>query len=166
MKDLVIRPPKENESSFIHKLLLELAEFEQISSSVIASPESTHKALFSKDPAAHSIIALIDNKIVGVAIYFFNYSTFLGRRGLYLEDIYISEKYRGSSIGTQMMVQLAKIANELDCGRMEWTVLDWNVKAISFYNSIGAVILDDWKIVRMDKDSIYKLSVSNNPTVT
>ncbi len=166
MKDLVIRPPKENESSFIHKLLLELAEFEQISSCVIASPESTHKALFSKDPAAHSIIASIDNKIVGVAIYFFNYSTFLGRKGLYLEDIYISEKYRGSSIGTQMMVQLAKIANELDCGRMEWTVLDWNVKAISFYNSIGAVILDDWKIVRMDKDSIYKLSVSNNPTVT
>ena len=165
MKDLVIRPPKKNESPVIHQLLLELAEFEQISSSVIASPESTHDALFSKDPAAHSIIALIDNKIVGVAVYFFNYSTFLGRKGLYLEDIYISENYRGSSIGTQMMVQLAKIANELDCGRMEWTVLDWNVKAISFYNSIGADILDNWRIVRMGKDSIYKLSVSNNTTL-
>ncbi len=166
MNDLIIREPKENETQEIHQLLLELAEFEKISSTVIANQESTHNALFSNKPSAHCLIALLDNEIVGVAIYFFNYSTFIGRRGLYLEDIYIREKYRGKGIGSKMMVSLAEIANKSNCGRMEWTVLDWNNKAISFYENIGAEILEDWKIVRMNKDSICKLSNRNNLTVT
>ena len=136
---------------------MELAEFEKILDSVYSTTESTRDALFGNKPSANAIVAIIEEKIIGVAIYFFNYSTFVGKRGLYLEDIYITPEYRGNGIGTMMMIELAKVASKNNCGRMEWSVLDWNTKAIEFYNSLGANVLMDWKLVRMNENSIEKL---------
>ena len=165
MSELTIRVATEKDAGTLLKFIKELAIYEKAEHEVLATEQTIKSSMFSDDSNVHALICELDGVAIGSAIYFYNYSTWLAKPGLYLEDLYISENYRGSSIGTQMMVQLAKIANELDCGRMEWTVLDWNVKAISFYNSIGADILDNWRIVRMGKDSIYKLSVSNNTTL-
>ena len=162
MKDITIRNAIETDSNSIHELLMELAAFEKILDSVDATTESTNNALFGDEPSANAIVGIVEEKIVGAAIYFFNYSTFVGKRGLYLEDIYISPEYRGNGIGTKMMVELAKVASINNCGRMEWSVLDWNAKAIEFYNNLGANILKDWKLVRMNEASIKKLVQSGN----
>ena len=97
-------------------------------------------------------------EIVGTAIFFHNYSTFIGKRGLYLEDIYVRPEHRGNGIGRSILSRLARIAEQRDCGRMEWTVLDWNTKAIDFYDELGGKILDEWKIVRLDAEGIKKVS--------
>ena len=157
MKNITIRNAIESDSHSIHELLIELAKFEKILDSVDSSIESTHDALFGNKPSANAIVAIVEEKIIGAAIYFFNYSTFVGKRGLYLEDIYITPEYRGNGIGTKMMIELAKVALMNNCGRMEWSVLDWNTKAIEFYNSLGANVLMDWKLVRMNENSIEKL---------
>lgn len=162
MKDITIRNAIETDSNSIHELLMELAAFEKILDSVDATSESTNNALFGNEPSANAIVAIVEEKIVGAAIYFFNYSTFVGKRGLYLEDIYITPEYRGNGIGTKMMIELAKVASINNCGRMEWSVLDWNAKAIEFYNNLGANILKHWKLVRMNETSINKLVQSGN----
>ena len=162
MKDITIRNAIETDSNSIHELLMELAAFEKILDSVDATTESTNNALFGDEPSANAIVGIVEKKIVGAAIYFFNYSTFVGKRGLYLEDIYITPEYRGNGIGTKMMIELAKVASINNCGRMEWSVLDWNAKAIEFYNNLGANILKDWKLVRMNEASIKKLVQSGN----
>ena len=110
---------------------MELAAFEKILDSVDATTESTNNALFGNEPSANAIVAIVEEKIVGAAIYFFNYSTFVGKRGLYLEDIYITPEYRGNGIGTKMMIELAKVASINNCGRMEWSVLDLSLIHIS-----------------------------------
>ena len=158
MSDLTIREAIESDSDKIHQLLMDLAVFEKIEHTVEATNESTHSALFGESPSAEAIVAEYDNHIVGAAVYFNNYSTFVGKKGLYLEDIYVRPEFRGMEIGRKMLFNLAKIAEQRYCGRMEWTVLDWNSRAIDFYNDMGAEILNEWKIVRLDAQGIQNLS--------
>lgn len=158
MSHLNIREAVAEDIPSIHHLLMELAEFERILDSVESTLESTRNALFGDNPSAKAIVAVENNEIIGTAIFFFNYSTFVGKKGLYLEDIIISPKYRNKGVGTKMMIELARCAVKYDCGRMEWTVLDWNNRAIEFYQNIGANIMNDWRLVRMNAKAIKKLS--------
>jgi GNAT superfamily N-acetyltransferase len=160
MKTATIRKAEPTDAIAIHELLMDLAEFEKITHIVEATPTSTRIALFGEKPCAEALVAEIDGATVGTAIFFHNYSTFVGRQGLYLEDIYIQPAHRSSGIGKAMLVELAKLAEERNCGRMEWTVLDWNARAISFYESFGAQVLDEWRIVRLGSDGIAKLAGS------
>ena len=158
MRNLTIRKASESDSDQIHQLLMDLAEFEKITHTVEATKESTRSALFGANPSAESLVAESGGQIVGTAIFFHNYSTFVGRKGLYLEDIYVKPDNRGQGIGRKILFRLAQVAEQRGCGRMEWTVLDWNSRAIDFYNEMGAEILEEWKIVRLNSEGIKKLS--------
>ena len=159
MSDLTIREAIKTDSDQIHQLLMDLAEFEKITHTVEATKDSTRSALFGNSPSAEALVATIGGEIVGTAIFFHNYSTFVGRKGLYLEDIYVQPNHRGCGVGRKILFRLAQIAEQRGCGRMEWTVLDWNDRAINFYNEMGAEILKEWKIVRLSSEGIKKLSV-------
>ena len=154
----MIRPATPDDVPAIHGLLMELAEFEKITHWVEATEESTREALFGEKPAAEALVAEADGKIVATAVFFQNYSTFVGRPGLYLEDIYVQPTHRGKGIGRAILTELAKIAHSRGCGRMEWTVLDWNQQAIDFYEKLNAQIMSDWRIVRLHRDGIEKLA--------
>ena len=158
MSEFTIRAAEPTDAIAIHELLMELAEFEKITDWVEATPTSTRLALFGDKPAAEALVAEVAGATVGTAMFFHNYSTFLGRQGLYLEDIYIQPAHRGAGIGTAMLRELANLAQERDCGRMEWTVLDWNQGAIDLYEKLGGRVLDDWRIVRLGRDGIEKLA--------
>ena len=158
MTNLTIRQAIESDSDKIHQLLMDLATFEKIEHTVEATKEATHAALFGDSPSAEAIVAELDNQIVGTAVYFYNYSTFVGKKGLYLEDIYVRPECRGQKIGRKILFRLAEIAKQRGCGRMEWTVLDWNSRAIDFYNEMGADLMAEWKIVRLDARGIQNLS--------
>ncbi len=158
-QNFVIRQAEPTDALAIHELLMELAEFEKIADQVEATPTSTRLALFGDAPSAEALVVEIDGSTVGTAVFFHNYSTFVGRRGLYLEDIYIKPSCRGAGIGRAMLVELARLAKERDCGRMEWTVLDWNSDAIRFYEEkVGAQLLTDWRLVRLGATGIAKLA--------
>jgi len=141
-------------------LMYELAEFEKLTHLFIATEENLNDALFGARPSAEAIVAGRDGKIIGYALFFHNYSTFLGRRGLYLEDIYVQPAERGSGLGKQMLRYLAALAVERQCGRFEWTVLDWNQNAIDFYEKMGASVLPEWRIVRMTGESLDRFAAS------
>ena len=142
----------------IHSMVCELAESERMSDQVIATAESTQAALFGADRCAEALVAEQGTDKVAVAIYFQNYSTFVGRPGLYLEDVYVRPAYRGQGIGKALLVELARIAEQRGCGRFEWCVLDWNTDAIDFYEQLGATVLPDWRIVRLDQRGIQALA--------
>ncbi|HEV3424454.1 MAG TPA: GNAT family N-acetyltransferase [Paraburkholderia sp.] len=145
----------------IFSLMLELAEFEKLTHLFVATEAGVHDALFGARPSSEAMVAQqADGRIVGYALFFHNFSTFLGRRGLYLEDLYVQPTQRGSGLGTQMLRQLAALAVERQCGRFEWTVLDWNQPAISFYEKMGATVLPDWRIVRMTGEALEELAGS------
>tara|TARA_R110002096_G_scaffold16106_11_gene55016 strand:- start:4168 stop:4641 length:474 start_codon:yes stop_codon:yes gene_type:complete len=154
----MIRPATPDDIPAIHALLLELAEFEKITEWVEATEESTRNALFGEQPTAEALVAEIDGQIIATAIFFQNYSTFVGRPGLYLEDIYVQPAHRSSGIGRALLRELAILAHERGCGRMEWTVLDWNQRAIDFYEKLGAEIMTDWRLVRLHRDGIARLA--------
>lgn len=150
-----IRNAKKSDSSSIIKLIIELANFEKLMPPSKASQKRIIKDAFSRNPPFKILLAETDNKnIIGYAFYFFTYSTFLSRKTLYLEDIYISKNHRHLGIGKKIMKALEKIAKKNKCGRMEWIVLDWNKKAINFYKSFGASELSNWKFFRKE---IHKL---------
>jgi GNAT superfamily N-acetyltransferase len=142
----------------IFSLMVELAEFEKLMHLFIATEDGLHDALFGARPSAEALVAEEAGQVVGYALYFQNYSTFLGKRGLYLEDLYVKPATRGSGLGTRMLRALAAIAVERQCGRFEWTVLDWNVNAIGFYEKMGATVLPDWRIVRITGDALATLA--------
>ncbi|RYG89034.1 MAG: GNAT family N-acetyltransferase [Alphaproteobacteria bacterium] len=137
----------------------ELAEFEREADKVVATEELLHEAMFGNDrPAAEAVIAEIHGKPVGMALFFHNFSTWTGWRGLYLEDLYVTPEARGAGVGTALLKHLAGIAVDRGCTRFEWAVLDWNVNAQKFYESMGAVPLDDWRINRVTGDALSKLA--------
>lgn len=143
----------------IFSLMLELAEFEKLTHMFVATEAGVHDALFGARPASEAMVAQEeDGRIVAYALYFHNFSTFLGRRGLYLEDLYVQPSQRGTGLGTRMLRQLAALAVERQCGRFEWTVLDWNQPAISFYEKLGATVLPDWRVVRITGDALEELA--------
>jgi GNAT superfamily N-acetyltransferase len=141
-------------------LMRELAEFEKLTHLFVATRESLHAALFGPQPAAEALVATRDARVVGYALYFQNFSTFLSRRGLYLEDLYVQPALRGSGIGTALLRRVAAIAVERQCGRFEWSVLDWNQPAIDFYTKMGATVLPDWRIVRVTDTALTQLAAS------
>ncbi len=149
MKNLVIRKANVNDAELILKFVSELAIYEKLEHEVIATKQDIIDSLFCDSATARAVICDIDEGPIGFAVYFFNYSTWLGKNGLYLEDLYVSPKYRGSGAGKAILKYLAKTAVANDCGRFEWSVLDWNEPAIQFYKSIGADPLNEWVIYRL-----------------
>jgi GNAT superfamily N-acetyltransferase len=154
-----IRAAKPADVGAIFSLMLELAEFEKLTHLFVATEAGVHDALFGARPASEAMVAQEeDGSIVGYALYFHNFSTFLGRRGLYLEDLYVQPSQRGTGLGTRLLRQLAALAVERQCGRFEWTVLDWNQPAIDFYEKLGATVLPDWRVVRITGDALDELA--------
>ena len=135
-----------------------LAVYEKLAHEVIATEETLHRTLFGSPPAAHVVIAEVESIPAGFALYFFNYSTFLAKPGLYLEDLFVKPEFRGAGTGKALLLQLAKIANARGCGRMEWSVLDWNESAIKFYESLGAKRLKEWQICRLTGAALTQYS--------
>lgn len=139
-------------------LMLELAEYEKLTHIFVATEASLHEALFCDRPAIEALVAEREGRVVGYALYFHNFSTFLCRRGLYLEDLYVQPALRGSGLGTALLRRVAAIAVERQCGRFEWSVLDWNQTAIDFYTKMGATVLPDWRIVRVTDGALKQLA--------
>ena len=138
-----------------------LAEFERLSHLCIATETDLLRALFGPDPKVEVVIAWEGEETAGFALFFANFSTFLGRPGLYLEDLFVRPPFRGRGYGRALLIHLARLAVERGCGRFEWTVLDWNDQAIGFYRSLGATVLPDWRIVRITGESLDKLAHQN-----
>lgn len=142
----------------ILEFIQDLATYERLRESCVATEEKLRATLFSDHPAAEVIIAGIDGKPVGFALFFHNYSTFLAQRGIYLEDLFVKPEARGKGVGFALLCALARTAVERECGRLEWAVLDWNQLAIDFYKRIGAKPLDDWTVFRMTGSALEKLA--------
>lgn len=134
----------------------DLAAYEQLMSECHATEEQVRATLFGEKPAAECLLAFADSEAAGFAVHFTNYSTFLSRPGLYLEDLYVKPPYRKRGIGRALFLHLAKLANQRGCGRFEWTVLDWNEPAIEFYQSLGARMMDEWRIFRLTGPALEK----------
>lgn len=157
---LAIRPATANDVPLILELIRGLAEYERMLDLVQATEERLHASLFPADgraPDAHCVIGAVDGTPAGFALYFFNYSTFLGRPGLYLEDLFVKPEHRGAGLGKALLLHLAAVARARGCGRMEWSVLDWNEPAIGFYEALGAKRLLDWQICRLDAAALERL---------
>jgi GNAT superfamily N-acetyltransferase len=140
----------------ISGLIHELAAFEKLSHLVQTTPEKLHPHLFGERPAAEAMVAEVDGQVVAFALFFTNFSTFLARPGLYLEDLYVQPAHRGSGIGRALLARLGALAVERGCGRFEWSVLDWNANAIRFYEGMGATVMPDWRICRLTGDALAK----------
>lgn len=135
-------------------LIRELAEFENLAHLVEVTPQRLHPHLFGDKPVAEAVVAEIDAQVVGFALFFTNFSTFLGKPGLYLEDLYVQPARRGAGIGQAFLRHLAALAKQRGCGRFEWSVLDWNVDAIRFYERMGATLLPEWRICRVTGEAL------------
>lgn len=160
-ENLEIRPATLADMSVLLALIKELAEYERLSDQVIATEESLARVLFGEGASAEAVLAIYQGKPVGYALFFHNCSTFLGRRGMYLEDVYVSPSCRGKGIGKSLLMHVAQLAVERGCGRFEWSVLDWNEPAINFYRSLGAAPLDDWTIFRLTGNALEDLARGN-----
>ena len=130
-------------------LIRELAEFEKLTHLVEVTPQRLHPQLFGERPAAEAVVAELQGRVIGFALFFTNFSTFLGKPGLYLEDLYVQPAHRNGGVGRALLTHLAALANARGYGRFEWSVLDWNVDAIRFYDKMGATLLREWRICRV-----------------
>ena len=151
-------PPSPADVALIIAFIRELAEYEQLSHEMVADETGLAAQLFGERPRAEVLIAEIDGASAGFALFFHNFSTFLGKPGLYLEDLFVRPTFRGHGLGKRLMVRLAQIAVERDCGRFEWSVLDWNTPAIDFYRSLGAVGMDEWTVQRVKGEALRALA--------
>ncbi|MFQ8705746.1 MAG: GNAT family N-acetyltransferase [Thomasclavelia sp.] len=150
------RYANDNDTTLILSFINELAKYEQMADEVIASEELLNEWLFKKEIA--EVIFIMENKKeIGFALFFHNFSTFLGRGGIYLEDLYVKPEYRGKGYGKAIFKQIAKIAVERNCGRLEWCCLDWNKPSIDFYLSLGAKVMDEWTTYRISGDILNEL---------
>ncbi len=158
MKDLLLRPATIDDVPLILSFIKKLSVYEKLSGEVVATEEGLRESLFGNRPAAEVILAFLSGRPVGFALFFHNFSTFRGRQGLYLEDVYVDEDVRGRGIGKRILAELARIAVERRCDRFEWAVLDWNTPAIDFYKSLGAVPMSDWTVFRMTGEPLRSLA--------
>jgi GNAT superfamily N-acetyltransferase len=154
----LIRAATPADAPQIFGLIQALARFEKLEQSVRGTPEQLAEHLFGKPAYAEALVASLDADIIGFALFFTNYSTFLTQPGLYLEDLFVCSTHRRQGIGTALLQQVAKIALERHCGRMEWSVLDWNEGAIAVYENLGATVLPDWRICRVTGDNLNALA--------
>ena len=158
--EFIIRPATPKDVSLVFEFIKEIAEYEKMSDEVVATEQDTYDALFGEHPYAHVILGFADDKPAGFAIYFYNFSTFLGKPGINLEDIFIRPAMRNKGLGTKMIAYLAKVAKEELGGKLEWRVLNWNSPAISFYKKIDATLLTDWTVCQLlgkERDALANL---------
>jgi GNAT superfamily N-acetyltransferase len=153
-----IRQAKPEDVPLVLGFIKAIAEYEKLGHEVVATEENLHKYLFSADRVAEVVIGYYHEKPVGFALFFHNFSTFLARPGIYLEDLFVYEEYRGMGFGKKLLTYLAALAVERGCGRMEWAVLDWNEPSINFYKSLGARIMDEWLLNRLTGDALEKIA--------
>ncbi len=156
--DLQIRPARVEDVPVILELIRDLATYERAPDEVTATEKQLVDVLFGERPAAEVLLVFEGESPVGFALFFHNFSTWLGRPGLYLEDLFVKPEKRGKGYGRALLVELAKIARDRGCGRMEWAVLDWNEPAIKFYYTLGAKPMDEWTVFRLTRDGIEKLA--------
>ncbi len=154
--EFTIKFAEEQDTTIIFNFIKELAKYEKLLNEVSASEEMLREQLFEKK-YAEVLLARLDNNVIGFALFFHNFSTFMGRSGLYLEDLFVKKAYRGKGYGKKILQFLAKLALERDCGRLEWSVLDWNQEAIDFYKSLGARMMNEWKVFRLTGVELKKL---------
>ncbi len=158
MPDLHIRSATEADVPLILQFIRDLAIYEKLEHKVIATEEAIRRTLFGNPRFAEVVFAEVDGEEAGFALFFHNYSTFLGQPGIYLEDLFVKEEMRGRGIGKALLAYLARLAKERGCGRLEWAVLDWNTPSINFYKSLGAVPLSDWIVFRLTGEALEKLA--------
>jgi GNAT superfamily N-acetyltransferase len=156
--DLEIRPVQPGDEATLLGLIRKLAEYEQLLDSVTATEQDFREALFGPRPSAEALLGFSNGRPVAYAIYFFNFSTFLGRPGLYIEDLFVEQDLRGRGFGKSLFLRLVGIAKERGCGRMEWAALTWNEPAIRFYRGLGAESLDEWRTFRLDAAALARLT--------
>ena len=155
---LSIRPATVDDVPLVRQLIAELAEYERLAHAAVATDDDLRAQLFGAHPAAEVLIGEVDGVPAGFALFFHNFSTFLGKRGLYLEDLFVRPAARGVGLGKHLMAALARIAVQRDCGRFEWSVLDWNAPAIGFYRRIGATGMDEWTVQRLEGEALHALA--------
>ena len=158
MPELEIRTATEGDVPLILSLIKELAEYERLSHEVVATEETLRASLFGERQVAETLLAYLGDDPAGFALFFYNFSTFLDRPGIYLEDLYVRPEYRGAGVGRVLLVHLAGLARDRDCGRLEWSVLDWNEPAIGFYESIGASPVSGWTVYRVTGRALEELA--------
>lgn len=155
---LTIRPAFRTDATQILAFITELAEYERARHEVIASVADIEHSLFDEGSTVHSLICERDGRAIGFAVYFYSYSTWLGRNGIYLEDLYITPEQRGGGAGRDLLRYIAREAVEHRCGRLEWSVLDWNAPAIGFYEALGAQAQDEWVRYRLDGEKLLRFA--------
>ncbi len=158
MSGIEIRPAGIDDVPTLFTLIRALAEYERLLDEVVATPEALRRTLFGERPYAEALLALADGEAVGFALFFHNYSTFLAKPGIYLEDLFVRPQWRGRSIGRRLLAEVAGIAVARGCGRLEWAVLDWNEPALAFYRRLGARALDEWTLNRVSGDALSALA--------
>lgn len=158
LPDFVLREARAEDCGLILAFIRELAEYEKLSHEVVATEETLRETLFGERPRGEVVIGEHRGNAVGYALFFHNYSTFTGRPGIYLEDIYVKPEMRGRGYGKCLLTYVARLAVERKCSRMEWSVLDWNEPSIRFYRSLGAVAMDEWTVQRLDGASLDEVA--------
>ena len=161
MSQVIVRTATKADAIHIHRFIVELAIYEKAEHEVKSSVADIENTVFSEGCTAHALMAEVDGKPAGMAVYFFNYSTWLGQNGIYLEDLYVTPAQRGQGIGKRLMSQLACIAKDKNCGRMDWSVLDWNQPAIDVYDALEAKPQSEWIGYRLTGDALDKLAAHN-----
>src|SRR4030095_15115923 len=158
--DFQIRPARVEDVPIILQLIRDLATYERAPEEVVATEDQLIDVFFGERPVAEVLLAFEEESPVGFAVYFYSFSTWLGRPGLYLEDLFVKPEKRGKGYGRALLVELAKIARDRECGRLEWAVLNWNEPAIKFYRTLGAKPMNEWTVFRLTRDEIAKLANS------
>src|SRR5215831_18072114 len=161
-----IRRAHVDDVPIILELIRDLATYERAPDEVVATGEQLVDVLFGEQPVAEVLLAFEEQSAIGFAVYFYNFSTWLGRPGLYLEDLFVKPEKRGKGYGRALLVELAKIARDRGCGRMEWAVLDWNEPAIKFYRALGATPMHEWTVFRLTRQEIAKLADAADTAAT
>lgn len=159
--ELTIAPARESDIPLVLEFIRKLAEYERLSTEVMADEAALRESLFGPRPAAEALLAWWAGKPVGFAVFFHSFSTFVGRRGIYLEDLFVLPEFRGRGIGKALLAHLTKIAKDRKCARLEWAVLDWNQPAIDFYRSLGAVPMQDWTVFRLTESKLEEITNQN-----
>ena len=156
-----IRAAQPEDVARIIAMIRGMAEYEKLTHQLQIEEATLTSSLFSDNPVPRALVATSEDYVVGYAIYFYNYSTFIGKPGIYLEDLYVDIDYRGKGYGDALFKRVANIAHEENCGRMEWMALDWNTPALEFYKSRGAVKLEEWRLLRFTEDELNTLAGAN-----
>lgn len=158
MEDVRILPATVSDVPLILEMIRGLADYERLSAECVATEELLRDTLFGPRPTAEVLLARLGSECAGFALFFPNYSTFLAKPGLYLEDLFVKPAFRGRGIGFALLKRLAGIASQRGCGRVEWAVLDWNQPSIEFYNRLGAVPMNDWTVFRLTGEALHRLA--------